>query len=348
MASGDWIAFLNADDTYHPDTLLQAALVCEEHPDSVVVGRTKLIRNGQIARVYEPRVLSDLRFGVGFSHPSTLMPRSMLQQLGPFRAERIAMDTDLLVRALKRGVAVVPANFCVYMAFGGISTKHPIRAFSDYQRILIAHSAQTASGATWAITLYAVAGWARSLSSLIGLPTLARHTKHLSALIMNLSLRLAFFDPLRRLVLRALGIRVARGSWIAPTATFYRVGHVQVGEGSVINRGCLLDNRDAITIGRNVSIAYGCSLITGGHDVDAPYFDYHSKPIRIGDHAVLFAKAMLMPGSSIGEGSVILANSVVTGDVPPYSIYGGAPARFVRERPKNLEYQISYKFPFSL
>jgi chloramphenicol O-acetyltransferase type B len=41
---------------------------------------------------------------------------------------------------------------------------------------------------------------------------------------------------------------------------------------------------------------------------------------------------MLMPGVSVGEGAIVAAGSVVTGDVEPYAIVGGNPARFIRWR----------------
>lgn len=39
-----------------------------------------------------------------------------------------------------------------------------------------------------------------------------------------------------------------------------------------------------------------------------------------------------MPGVTIGDGAIIAAKSVVTSDVPPYTIYGGNPARCIRQR----------------
>ncbi|MBD2814791.1 CatB-related O-acetyltransferase [Xenorhabdus sp. Flor] len=43
-------------------------------------------------------------------------------------------------------------------------------------------------------------------------------------------------------------------------------------------------------------------------------------------------RAMIMPGVTIGEGAIIAANSVVTCDIPPYSIVGGSPAKHIRYR----------------
>ena len=43
-------------------------------------------------------------------------------------------------------------------------------------------------------------------------------------------------------------------------------------------------------------------------------------------------RAMIMPGVTIGEGAVVAAGAVVTKDVPPYAVYGGNPARFIKYR----------------
>jgi acetyltransferase-like isoleucine patch superfamily enzyme len=54
------------------------------------------------------------------------------------------------------------------------------------------------------------------------------------------------------------------------------------------------------------------------------------RPIRIGANVWIGFDACVLPGVSIGEGSIIGARSVVTEDVPPYSVAAGNPARCVR------------------
>jgi acetyltransferase-like isoleucine patch superfamily enzyme len=348
LANGEFVAFLNADDLYHPNALAQASEACAKNPDAIVVGKTCLVREGEIVQTYCARPVRNFKMSVGFPHPSTFMPRKMFSTYGPFANKRISMDTDFLLRPIKQGVKVVPADFTVYMAFGGISTTKPVSAFREYQSVLIEHGLQSKSGAFFYTALYATAHAGRTILSDYGPRYMARNIKHAAVLLMNLLFRLVCIDPFRQLLFKLLGMKVARSSWIAPTTTMYSLGNLTVGVFSVINRGCLLDNRSQITIGNNVSIAYGCSIVTAGHDINAPYFDYFERPVVIENHAVLFAKVMLMPGAVIGEGSVILPNSVVSGFVPPFSVYGGIPARFIRDRTKNLYYSISYKFPFSL
>lgn len=52
----------------------------------------------------------------------------------------------------------------------------------------------------------------------------------------------------------------------------------------------------------------------------------------IGNDVWIGYEALIMPGVKIGDGAIVAARSVVTGDVPPYSIAGGNPARVIKER----------------
>lgn len=56
------------------------------------------------------------------------------------------------------------------------------------------------------------------------------------------------------------------------------------------------------------------------------------KPTRIGADAWLGAGVIVIAGVCIGDGAIVAAGSVVTRDVPPFAIYGGVPARFIKDR----------------
>jgi maltose O-acetyltransferase len=107
---------------------------------------------------------------------------------------------------------------------------------------------------------------------------------------------------------------------------------VSIGEGSVINRGCLLYTTGGLQIGRQVSVSSGVWLVTGSHDINAPDFRAEFRPIVIEDFVWIGARATILPGLRIGEGAVVMAGAVVTRDVAPYTIVGGVPARVVGER----------------
>lgn len=64
--------------------------------------------------------------------------------------------------------------------------------------------------------------------------------------------------------------------------------------------------------------------------------------MHIGDDVFIFSNALVMPGVTIGEGAIVLAGSVVTKDVEPWSIVGGNPAKKIRERNRDIDYKQVY------
>jgi acetyltransferase-like isoleucine patch superfamily enzyme len=59
------------------------------------------------------------------------------------------------------------------------------------------------------------------------------------------------------------------------------------------------------------------------------------RPVRIRRYAWIGFEACLLPGVTVGEGSVVAARSVVAADVPPYVVVAGSPARVVRQLPRH-------------
>ena len=108
-----------------------------------------------------------------------------------------------------------------------------------------------------------------------------------------------------------------------------------VGSGTGIGHECSFTIGKSITIGRKCRIAAGVWMFDShGHPSDpgarlqdfaAP--DLEVKPISIEDNVWIGGRAVIFPGVTIGEGSVVSACAVVTTDVPAYSIVAGNPAR---------------------
>jgi acetyltransferase-like isoleucine patch superfamily enzyme len=152
---------------------------------------------------------------------------------------------------------------------------------------------------------------------------------------------------LRPWLYRLCGYQVAGNASIQGGVRFFHIGRLAVGDGTKINRGVYLDNRGGITIGAHVSIAHDAKIYTMGHDVHDDGFATKVHSVRIDDHAVVFAGAMLMPGVHLGRGAVVLAGAVVTKDVPDGRIVGGNPAQDVGERRGQLHYQLSGRHWFA-
>lgn len=109
-------------------------------------------------------------------------------------------------------------------------------------------------------------------------------------------------------------------------------GRLVIGAGTNINRGVLLDARGGLYIGSHVNISQDVAVLTAQHDVDSPGFTATDAPCLIGDRVWLSTRAMVLPGSTIGDGALVAAGAVIKGEVAPSSIVGGVPARLLGMR----------------
>jgi len=114
---------------------------------------------------------------------------------------------------------------------------------------------------------------------------------------------------------------------------------IRIGAGTFLNIGVMVAASELVEIGAHCMLANGCVVTDANHRVDDPerpitWQGFTSKgPTRLGDNVWLGANVVVTSGVTIGERCVIGANSVVTQDVPPFSIAAGAPARVLRRSP---------------
>jgi len=149
---------------------------------------------------------------------------------------------------------------------------------------------------------------------------------------------------LRHWYWRKLGIKLGRESSLC-MHSFLTGSKITIGDNTVINRFVYLDGRVPLYIGNNVNVSHYVLIQTLTHDPQNPDFICLERPVAIMDHAWIGAKALIMPGVTVGEGAVIAAGAVVTKDVAPYTIVAGVPARKVGERNRDLRYRSKY-FPY--
>lgn len=115
-------------------------------------------------------------------------------------------------------------------------------------------------------------------------------------------------------------------------------------ENSEIERGCLILAKDKIEIGENSTLAYGVTILTGA-DPNGPknklsnLYPPLKAPVIIGKDCWIGARAVILPGVTIGDCSVVAAGSVVTKDVPPYTMVAGNPAKVKKDLRPLLEQQ---------
>lgn len=112
-------------------------------------------------------------------------------------------------------------------------------------------------------------------------------------------------------------------------------GRLTIGQGAA-NVGLTIMCAKEVTIGNGVRIGRNVSIRdwNGSHVIINDHYRNHA-PVRIEDHVWLCTGCTIMPGVTVGEGSVVAANATVTKDVPPHSLVGGSPAKVIKE---NIEW----------
>lgn len=110
--------------------------------------------------------------------------------------------------------------------------------------------------------------------------------------------------------------------------------HIEVGKNFFANYNCTIIDVAKVTIGDNCMLAPNVAIYTAGHpvypDTRNSGFEY-GKEVTIGDNVWLGGNSVVCPGVHIGNNVVIEAGSVVTKDIPDWSIAAGNPCRVVRK-----------------
>lgn len=164
-------------------------------------------------------------------------------------------------------------------------------------------------------------------------------------LVAFLNITKDFFPyPLRNLYLLIFGIKVHGTSSIHRQCRFFHIGKFSLGKNSTVNFGCYLDNRRGIKIGDNTAIAHNVKIYTLGHNIDSSTFETKGASVVIGNNVFVFSNTMIMPGVTIDDGAVILPGSIVTKNVGKFEVWGGVPAKFIKNRTAKIEYKTCYNY----
>lgn len=147
--------------------------------------------------------------------------------------------------------------------------------------------------------------------------------------------------------------------WVGSRVRLVNPNRVFLGDAVVIERDCVIGARlgGTLRLGELVHLAQGCVVACGEGELTIGPFtivgEYSSirntnhgmardrpirfqeqscAPISIGRDVWIGRGCAILAGVTIGDGAVVGANSVVTGDVDPYTVVAGNPARFIRAR----------------
>jgi acetyltransferase-like isoleucine patch superfamily enzyme len=121
--------------------------------------------------------------------------------------------------------------------------------------------------------------------------------------------------------------------WIKIEST---VGKVRIGDHCFVGRNVEIDCIERVTIGDRTLIAPGVFITDHNHNIRGigriAEQGCISAPVHIGDDVWIGASAIILPGVTIGNGSVVGAGAVVTKSIPSLEIWAGVPARCIRPR----------------
>ncbi len=147
-----------------------------------------------------------------------------------------------------------------------------------------------------------------------------------------------FGDMLRARYLAPRMKRAGANFRVMAGCRFRSIENLEVGDNVNIGFDNFLQARGGLRIGNNVSLAPGVKIWSTNHDYDDPdrpveEQGHTHKPVEIGDNVFIAANAFILPGTTLAEGCIVSAGSVVGGKAyRPYSILAGNPARVIGYR----------------
>ena len=131
--------------------------------------------------------------------------------------------------------------------------------------------------------------------------------------------------------------------WVS--ASYPRPGSsFELGGFSILMRDSYVNCSLAVSIGEGSGIGGHCLIFTHGYWLS--WFDGYPRqlsPVSIGRDVWLPWRVFVMPGTTICDGSVIAANSTVSGHIPPFSLAAGSPATVMKTFPGKLPYHEQWK-----
>jgi acetyltransferase-like isoleucine patch superfamily enzyme len=147
-------------------------------------------------------------------------------------------------------------------------------------------------------------------------------------------------QTIRHHLIRSWGMKLGAGSLIYMGAEIRDPHNITIGTKTTIGHNCTLDGRGGLQIGNNVNFSSEVMIWTMQHDPQCSNFGIESSPVVIEDYAWISCRSVILPGVTVGKGSIVAAGAVVKKSVDPHTIVGGVPAKPIGKRNENLEYTL--------
>lgn len=121
--------------------------------------------------------------------------------------------------------------------------------------------------------------------------------------------------------------------------TYFPSSILKIGDNSHLN-GTLIHSRKEVTIGRDCLFGPGVLILdNNSHNTSIDPFmrrkgEVKESPVKIGNNVWVGQRSIILKGVNIGDNSIIAAGSIVPKSVPPNQLFGGNPAKFIKELKK--------------
>lgn len=140
------------------------------------------------------------------------------------------------------------------------------------------------------------------------------------------------FHEWRSFLLRCFGAKIGKGCHVYPHAKIWAPWNLVMSDYAGMADDVNCYSMAVVSLGKKVVVSQGTYLCTGTHDYEDASFQLYAKPIYIGDNAWLCAESFIHPGVTIGEGAIIGARSMVTKDMPAWTVCAGNPCKSIKPR----------------
>lgn len=160
---------------------------------------------------------------------------------------------------------------------------------------------------------------------------------HLTGAIIGSLPHLPIFNKFKSYLMRKRGatigdrVKLLSGIWID------RFSELEINDDASLAKDITMVAAGGIQIGERTMIGYGTIILTANHRIPTNrgpmrFSGTELNKVTIEDDVWIGARVVLLPGITVGEGSIVGAGAVVNKDVQPFSIVGGVPAKVIRMR----------------
>ena len=133
-------------------------------------------------------------------------------------------------------------------------------------------------------------------------------------------------------LLRIFGAKVHKTAVVYSSVTIYMPWHLEMHENSCLAADVDCYNVDDVILKANTIVSQKVYLCTASHNINSNKFPLITAPIILEDQSWIGASAFIGMGVTVNQGAIVGATASVYKDVPSWTVVGGNPAKFLKNR----------------